>query len=114
MAATVQNAELIGYLAGEGQFLLDQQYRHAKLFVDTVDGLVDFAGFRFYSRHSHTARLVQTNDDVANFADDVGLDAFGGLVQNQQARIQYQGATNRQLLLLAAGQVAAPALQHLF
>jgi hypothetical protein len=46
--------------------------------------------------------------------DDVRLDAFGGLVENQDRWLQYQGAPDGELLLLAAGQIAAAPLKHRF
>ena len=46
--------------------------------------------------------------------DDIGLDALGWLIQNQQLRVQDQGAADGQLLLLSAGQVSALASEHLF
>ena len=42
-----------------------------------------------------------------------GLNAFGGFVQNQHSRACSQGAGNRQLLLLPAGQIA-PATPRAF
>jgi hypothetical protein len=42
------------------------------------------------------------------------LNAFRRLIEYQQARPRDQGAGNRQLLLLAAGEVAAAAMQHVF
>jgi hypothetical protein len=50
---------------------------------------------------------------AADVLDDAGLDAFGGLVQHQQARAGGQRAADGQLLLLAAGQVATAAADHL-
>jgi hypothetical protein len=34
--------------------------------------------------------------------DNVGLNAFGGFIQDEQGRIQHQRATDGQLLLLTA------------
>ena len=44
--------------------------------------------------------------------DDRGLDAFGRLVQQQHLRLGGERARDRELLLLAAGQVAAAAALH--
>ena len=46
--------------------------------------------------------LVQPQDDVADFVNDVGLNAFCRLVENQQLRFQHQRAADRELLLLTA------------
>ena len=75
-AALVENAELARHAACERQLLLDQQ--HGKSF------------FR-----------IQLQDDVANFADDIGLNPFGRLVKNQQFRFEHEGAADRELVLLA-------------
>ena len=50
----------------------------------------------------HGAAVGQQADDAADVLDDAGLDAFGGLVQDQQAWAGGQGAGDGQLLLLAA------------
>src|SRR5450432_159959 len=85
--APVENAEAAGDPAREGQLLLDQQ--HGDPFLDKPD------------------------DDLADLVDDVGLNPLGGLVEDQQLRIERQRAPHRQLLLLPAGEIAAPAPQHL-
>ncbi|AJR06445.1 hypothetical protein H744_1c1423 [Photobacterium gaetbulicola Gung47] len=89
MASPIENAELIAHPTGKRQFLLNQQYRQAHFFV-------------------------QHPDDVANLLHDVGLDTLGRLVQNQQFGIDHQSPADCQLLLLAAGQIAATAVTHLF
>src|SRR5450755_3452098 len=85
--AAIENAEAPGNPAGEGQLLLDQQ--HGDPFVD------------------------QSDDDLADLVNDVGLNPLGGLVEDQQLRIERQRAPHRQLLLLPAGEIPAPAPQHL-
>ena len=42
-----------------------------------------------------------------NVLHDVGLNPFGGLVQEQELGLPQQGTGNRQLLLLTAAQVPA-------
>ena len=49
----------------------------------------------------------QVADHALDILDDRGLDAFGRLVEDQQARPRHQRAGDRQLLLLAAGEIAA-------
>ena len=46
--------------------------------------------------------------------DDVGLDALGRLVEDQELRLERQRAPDGQLLLLAAREIAAAPLEHLF
>src|SRR5258708_33113660 len=88
-ATLVENAELARHPACERQLLLDQQ--HGKPFF-----------------------LVQLQDNIADFVDDIGLNSFGRLVKNQQLRFEHEGAADRELLLLPARKVAATPAQHLF
>ena len=67
----------------------------------------------FHQQDGHVATAGQLADDFADLFDDRRLDAFGGFVQDQQFGLADQGATNGQLLLLAARQVAATAVFHL-
>src|SRR5258708_862009 len=87
-AALVENAELARDAACERQLLLDQQ-------------------------HGKPLFLVQLQNDVADFVNDIGLNPFGRLVKNQQLRFEHEGAADRELLLLSARKVAATAVQHL-
>ena len=59
------------------------------------------------------ASRFSLQDDVADLVDDVRLNAFGGLVEDQQRRLEHERAADRQLLLLPARQIAAAPLQHL-
>ena len=47
--------------------------------------------FLFDQEHRQPFFLVESQDDVANFVDDVWLDSFGGLIENQQLRLEDQG-----------------------
>src|SRR5438132_278577 len=87
-AALVENAKLACHAACERQLLLDQQ-------------------------HGEPVCLVQLQDDVADFVDNIGLNPFGRLVKNQQLRFEHEGAADRELLLLPARKVAATPVQHL-
>ena len=51
-------------------------------------------------------------DGAADVADDRGLDALGRFVEHQQFRPRHQGAADGQLLLLAAGKIAAAPAHH--
>ena len=86
-AAAVHHGDVVGQLAGQLVVLLDQQ-----------DGEV--------------AARRQRADRRLDVLDDGRLDALGGLVEQQQLRPGDQGAADGQLLLLAAGQVAAAPRQH--
>ncbi|VTR67992.1 hypothetical protein DESC_660120 [Desulfosarcina cetonica] len=85
---TVEDGETVGHGAGEGELLLHQQNGHAHL-------------------------GAQSPDDRADLLDDVGLNAFRGLVEDQERRLQDQGPADGQLLLLAAGKIAAQPAAHL-
>ena len=85
--AAVHDREIVAELAGKVEILLDQHDRHV-------------------------AEAAQIGDGAADVLDDRGLDAFGRLVEQQQLRPHHQRAADRQLLLLAAGEVAAAPAQH--
>lgn len=65
-------------------------------------------------KHGEAILLVQLQEDAADFVNDVGLDSFAGLIENQQLRLQDKRSADRQLLLLTAGKIAAAAIPHLF
>src|SRR5258706_8987902 len=77
----------VGERAGEIVVLLDQQDRHVAAGRERADRALDVL-------------------------DDRGLDAFGGLVEDQQLRSHRERAADRELLLLAAGKIAAAAPLH--
>ena len=59
------------------------------------------------------ACVAQVADGAADILDDRGLDAFGRLVEHEQLRPHHQRAADGELLLLAAGQIAAAPRKHL-
>src|SRR5690606_28748688 len=79
--------EAVAEATHERQLLLDDEHRQAEL-------------------------VVQAADHAADLRDDAGLDALRRLVEDQKPRLENERARNRELLLLAAGQVAAAPLQH--
>src|SRR5205085_11824885 len=83
----LHDGEMIAELAGEVEILLDQHDRDA-------------------------AEIAQICDGAADVLDDRRLDAFGRLVEQQQTRLHHHGAPDRELLLLAAGQIAPAPAQH--
>src|SRR4051794_38481144 len=86
-ATAVHDDEARGDAARERELLLDQQERESLL-------------------------AVQADQDVTYLAHDVRLDTLGRLVQNQELGTERERASDRELLLLAAGQIAAAAVQH--
>ena len=79
--------KLIAELAGEVEILLDQDDRDLP-------------------------ERAQIDDGAADILDDRGLDALGRLVEQQKPRPHHQRAADGQLLLLAAGKIAAAPVQH--
>src|SRR5262249_10246869 len=78
-----------GQVTGEVEILLDQKDRYP-------------------------AAICEGTDDAFDVFDNRGLDTFSRLVEHQEARPGDEGASDRQLLLLAAREVAATAMQHVF
>jgi len=66
-----------------------------------------------YEQHGHASLAIEPQDDVADLVDDVRLDAFGRLIEDQKPRLENHGSANRELLLLATRQVAAAPMAHL-
>src|SRR4051794_15883936 len=85
--APIHDGEPIAEVARELEILLDQQDRHLALPAQVVDG-------------------------AADVLDDRGLDTLGRLVEHQELRAGHERAADGELLLLAARQVAASAMQH--
>src|ERR1700751_3854631 len=83
----VHHREIVAGLAGKVEILLNQDDRDV-------------------------AEIAQIGDRATDVLDDRGLDAFGGLVEQQQFRTHHQRATDGELLLLAAGEVATAPPQH--
>ena len=86
--APLHDQVVVGERAGEVVVLLDQQ-----------DG--------------HFAGRGQRPDGALDVLDDRRLDALGRLVEDEQPRAHRQRAADGELLLLAAGEVAAAPAQHL-
>src|SRR4029077_4049712 len=85
--APVHDREIVAELAGKVEILFDQD-----------DGDV--------------AKAAKIGDRAADIFDDRGLDAFGRLVEQQQVLAHHTRAADRELLLLAAGEIAAAAREH--
>ncbi len=86
-ATAIEDAEAVSDLARKGETLLDDQDREAKLLVELVE-------------------------HVPDLRDDVGLNPFGRLVEDQELGVERERATHRQLLLLTAREIAASPLHH--
>lgn len=84
---SIHNHIGICHAAGKRHFLLHQQHCEAHFFVESANGCGDVA-------------------------HNVGLDALGWFVQNEQARLQRERPGNGKLLLLPPGKIAAPPMHH--
>ena len=62
--------------------------------------------------HGDPSEIAQIGDGAADVLDDRRLDTLGRLIQQQQARAHDQRPADRELLLLAAGEIAAAPAQH--
>ncbi len=67
----------------------------------------------FDQDHGDAVLPVQLHDHVLDLLDDVGLNAFSRLVQQEDLRLRQQRPRDGELLLLAAGQIAAMAMQEI-
>src|SRR5437016_5505679 len=86
--AALHHEVLVGERARELVVLLDQQDRHL-------------------------ASRGEGADRALDVLDDGGLDALGGLVEDEELRLHRERAPDGELLLLAARKVAAAPAQHL-
>src|SRR5437899_1647376 len=66
-----------------------------------------------HEEHGHAQFPIELENDVADLVHQVRLNALGWLVQNKEGRLEHERASDRQLLLLAAGKVATAPMQHL-
>jgi hypothetical protein len=78
--------------------------------VREVEGEVEIL---LHQDDRHLALVAQLADHPPDQLDDVGLDALGRLVHQQDARPGDERARDGKLLLLPARQVAAAAVLHL-
>src|SRR5258708_36752615 len=67
----------------------------------------------FYEQDGHLAGPGERAYHALDVLDDGGLDALGGLVEDQQRRPHSERAPARQLLLLPARKSPAAPVQHL-
>ena len=86
--ALLHDVIAVGQLQGELEILLHQQHRHAG------------------------PRCLSVCQHVADQRDDRRLNALGRLVEDQQLGSGDQGAGDGELLLLAAAEHAALAVEH--
>ena len=84
---TIHHGKIVAELAGKVEILLDQH-----------DGDI--------------AEIAQIRNCAPDVLDDGRLDPLGRLVQQQQFWPHHHGAADRELLLLAAGEIAAAPAQH--
>ena len=62
-------------------------------------------------QHGEVLHPVQAQNHLFDFFDDVGLDAFGRLIEQKDFRFGGKRARDRELLLLPAGEHAAAAVE---
>src|SRR5581483_2884437 len=86
--AAIHDREIVGKLLHEVEILLHQEDRHV-------------------------AALTEVFQRITDILDDRGLDAFGRLVEHEHLWPRHKRTSDRELLLLAAGQIAATAAQHI-
>ncbi len=85
--AAIHDVDIVGKLAAKIEILLDEQDRHA-------------------------GGIAQVADCPADILDDRRLDTLRRLVEHEDLRPRDHGATDRQLLLLPAREIAAATGQH--
>src|SRR4051812_533524 len=95
----------IGAVAGE----LHRAAIHHRKTVAEFAGKVEIL---FDQHDGDVAEIAQIRDGSADVLDDRGLDALGRLVEQQQLWPHHQRAPDRELLLLAAGEIAAAPAEH--
>ena len=87
--AAVHDGEAVGELFAEVEILFDEEDAHLALGAEHADGFADLV-------------------------DDVGLNAFGGLVEDEDFGLGEEGTGDGELLLLATGEHAAFAGEEVF
>src|SRR3954470_20008205 len=95
----------IGAVAGE----LHRAAIHHRKTVAELAGKVEIL---FDQHDGDVAEIAQVGDRAADVLDDRGLDALGRLVEQQQLWPHHQRPADRELLLLAAGQIATAPAEH--
>ena len=86
--AALEDGKVISEFLAEIEVLLDEENAHVSLVTELADGLADLV-------------------------DDVGLDALGGLVEDEDSGLGEENPGDGELLLLAAGEHAAFALEEI-
>src|SRR4029079_17181788 len=81
------------------QVLVRERAREVVVLLDEEDR--ELAGFR------------ERADRALDVLDDRRLDAFGGLVEDEELRAHGERSPDGELLLLASGEIAAATTQHL-
>jgi hypothetical protein len=110
--STCAGAHAVGFHVGAAAALHDLAALHHQVLVGQFGGEVVVL-LHQHDGHAVAVAVGQHADHAADVLDDAGLDAFGGLVQHQQRGPAASARRDGQLLLLAAGQVAAAAVHHL-
>src|SRR6266508_2569772 len=96
--------------------LVDRTARNASPLFENQEVARDAPGeaqLLLHQKQGDARCAVEREQDVADLVHEIRLNAFGGLVQNQQRRLEHQRPPNRELLLLPAREIAAAAMAHL-
>src|SRR5882724_11317589 len=80
--------------------------------MDRVGKLMSKIEILLDQENAHLAALAQITDGAADILDDGRLYPFSRLIEYDDLWPRDQGAGDRQLLLLAAGEVAAAPPEH--
>ena len=86
-APPIHDVKTIGHLPNEIDVLLDQE-------------------------HGEIAFLDEGTNDLADLSDDVGLDALGRFIENENRGMGDKSPGNGELLLLPTGKIAALTAAH--
>src|SRR5690606_40929352 len=80
--------------------------------VDVVGDLAAEIEKLFDQKNGHALLVAQELQCPADILDDRGLNAFGGFIKDEQGGAGDERSRNGQLLLLAAGEIAATPVEH--
>ena len=66
----------------------------------------------FYDEYGHVFGGDQVLEHFSDLLNDVGLNAFGGFVEDEEFGVGGEGSADGELLLLASGEVSTAAAFH--
>jgi len=109
-----EDVEAVADLNAEVEVLFDEQDSDSAFLVESLDRIADF-GLVVVGLLGWAIEAVDAEgfERIADLIDDVGLDALGGFVEQEELGIGEEGAADGELLLLAAAEDASFAGKHL-